>query len=79
MNRREWLRYRQFAWSDRVWDRWETRIPYWALSVLDLDWARPAICLLGHDVTMDHCMIPDHDYCPGCGKRFPGMAKERMK
>lgn len=34
---------------------------------------------IGHQPEMDHCGIPEHDYCIYCQESTPGQAPRRMR
>lgn len=60
-------------WGDWICDKpWSKDWMY----LEDWDWLQKFLCLFwGHYVIADHCGMPEHDYCRGCGQLMPGKAK----
>lgn len=74
---------RQMYWDEWLYNKVESRVklPDKVVEVLAGEWVLPWFCRLGlgHAVVMDHCGLPEHDYCIGCHRLFPGQARERRK
>jgi hypothetical protein len=51
---------------------WETESPEYAATQM---FALTLCRLLGHLPVLDHCGLPEHDYCAGCGERTPGQGR----
>lgn len=50
--------------------------PLWAM----IDRSKIAVCAIyGHVPTMDHCMIPEHDFCEVCNELTPNQAPRKPK
>lgn len=57
----------------RAWPEW-SYFPEW--GVLDKI-GRLTCRVAGHDPTIDHCCMPEHDYCQVCRSRTPGAAPRK--
>lgn len=83
LSRREKFGYQLGKYLNR-WDDWLCEKPetgFW-VWLSNKDWAysdagflqqfREDVCkLFGHTPTVDHCGLPEHDYCSGCNKLTP--------
>lgn len=65
----------EFSWlGRRLPEPTRDKISYW-LDEHVVDHVARVLCrLTGHIPTVDHCGMPEHDYCEGCQKLMPGMA-----
>lgn len=81
---RSWIRRKHYKLEDIVLDYGETHKWVDRLTDHELFWKvfevvpKKILCkLFGHYPTMDHCGMPDHDYCSDCEILMPGKAKQR--
>ena len=69
------LRTRLHWVPDRLYNRWDGKVPDWLLYSGWADWWWRAVCLIwSHSPICDQCNLPEHDYCAWCGKPMPGAA-----
>lgn len=77
-----WLQAGQYEWMDWNHDWLYKKLPTRVSDVIVAAQERfieypvaKVICKFsGHLPIVDHCGMPAHDYCMGCGERLPGQA-----
>jgi hypothetical protein len=60
--------------SRKFGSKWEDRMYRWQEEYIQYGLSKMICKIWGHQPVPDHCGMPKHDHCMGCGIRMPGQA-----